>query len=84
MEIETIINKPVSELGLGEEFNKDCQKMGFGTLKQILLRSPAELIAPDGFNYNGLGMMVRYLSANKLLHFLQPLPGVEKADVSAL
>jgi hypothetical protein len=84
MEIKTIINKPITDLGLGEEFDNGCHKMGFGTLKQILIKTPTELISTDGFNYNWLGQLVTYLSANKMLHFLQPLPGVEKADVSAL
>lgn len=84
MEIKAIINKPITDLGLGEEFDNGCRKMGFDTLKQILIKTPTELISTDGFNYNWLGQLVTYLSANKMLHFLQPLPGVEKADVSAL
>ncbi|MES2113208.1 MAG: hypothetical protein V4577_30940 [Bacteroidota bacterium] len=84
MEIKAIINQPIADLGLGEEFNNDCKKMGFSTLKQILVKSPSELISTNGFNYNFLGRLVTYLSANQMLHFLQPLPGVEKADVSAL
>lgn len=84
MEIKAIINKPITDLGLGKEFDKGCQKMGFDTLKQILIKTPTELISADGFNYNWLGQLVTYLSANKMLHFLQPLPGIEKADVSAL
>lgn len=84
MEIKAIINQPITDLGLGEEFNNDCRTMGFSTLKQILVKTPNELISTDGFNYNFLGQLVTYLSANKMLHFLQPLPGMEKADVSAL
>jgi hypothetical protein len=84
MEIKAIINKPITDLGLSEEFDSGCQKMGFGTLKQILIKTPTELISTDGFNYNRLGQLVTYLSVNKMLHFLQPLPGMEKADVSTL
>jgi len=84
MEIKAIINQPVTDLGLGEEFTNDCKKMGFSTLKQILAKTPKELVSTDGFNYNWLGQLVSYLSSNQMLHFLQPFPGMEKADVSAL
>ncbi|SDD99636.1 hypothetical protein SAMN05216464_103279 [Mucilaginibacter pineti] len=84
MEIKEVINKPVNELGVGKEFINGCERMGFKTLKDILVLTPKQLISKDGFNYNWLGDLVKYLSGNGLLHYLQPLPGREKEDVSSL
>jgi hypothetical protein len=84
MQIEAIINEPVTKLGLGEEFDNGCRQMGFNTLKDILILTPDQLITTDGFNYNWLGQLVRFLSENKLLYYLQPLPWQEKVDVSQL
>jgi hypothetical protein len=84
MDIRSIINKPFSELGLGNDFADRCKIMGFLTLKDILLLTPAELISRVGFTYHWLGDLVSYLSKNKLLHYLQPGPGQEKEDITLL
>lgn len=83
MEIKEIINLPIPELGLDSAFNENCDRMGFHTLKEILIITPAQLVATEGFTYHWLGELVKYLSERGWLHYLQPIAGREKEDISA-
>ena len=82
MEIKTIINLPISELGLSREFNQNCERMGINTLKDILTITPTQLIATPGFDNDWLGELVQYLSENQLLHYLQPMVGGKKEEIA--
>ena len=84
MDIKDIINRPLADLHIGQEFEQKSEAMGFRTLKDVLLLMPKDLIARQGFSYLWLGDLIRFLSENKMLHLLQPLPGQERIDVSTL
>jgi hypothetical protein len=75
MESTALINQPISVLGLSKGFLQASKEMGFETIAGVLATDPAELVTKDGFNYNWLGELVRFLTKHELLDLLQPLPG---------
>lgn len=75
MEQLDILNRPISSLALSEGFISASSYMNFVTLGDILATPPAALLEKEGFNYNWLGELVKFLNSQKLLHLLQPLPG---------
>ncbi|MDB4921233.1 hypothetical protein [Mucilaginibacter sp.] len=72
---EDVMYMPIKKLGLGKEFNRQCKTMGFKTLHEVTLIEPMELVELDGFDYNWLSELVKFLNERQLLHLLQPLPG---------
>ena len=70
-----MITRPISLLGLSKDFLKASKAMGFETIADILAVQPMILVEKEGFNYNWLGELVKFLTKHKLLYLLQPLPG---------
>jgi arsenate reductase-like glutaredoxin family protein len=75
METKNFINRPLTTHQLSEEFIVKSHEMGFCTLDDILQITPEALVNTDGFDYNWLGELVKFLSKNELLHLLQATPG---------
>jgi DNA-directed RNA polymerase alpha subunit len=71
----SLLNHPVRELGFSSAFKDSCKKMGYKTLGEILQDTPEVLLKKEGFNYNWLGELSKFLSEHQLIHLLQPLPG---------
>jgi hypothetical protein len=49
--------------------------MGYHTLQDILAEKPGVIFTQEGFDYNWLGELSKFLSKHQLLYLLQPLPG---------
>jgi hypothetical protein len=75
MDVNTVLQTPVNQLGLPADFCRQAKHMGFDTIADVLKLSPAEIIGKHGFTYTWLGELSAYLSSKGLLHLLQPLPG---------
>jgi hypothetical protein len=75
MEDQSVIDQQIDCLGLSSEFVNTSRLMNFDRISEILKISPMELIGREGFNYNWLGELVKFLSKHQLTHLLQPMPG---------
>jgi hypothetical protein len=75
MDEKSLIYQPISLLGLSKDFLNASKAMEFETIADVLAIEPMELVNREGFNYNWLGELVKFLSKHKLLYLLQPLPG---------
>ena len=71
MEKEELLQTPIDKLGFSTEFCKACRSMHFSTLKDITSILPERLIKKEGFSYNWLGELSKYLDKRGLLHLLQ-------------
>ena len=69
------IDQQIEELGLSEEFNLKSKRMGYRCLKDIVSKTPDEIIKKKGFDYDWLGELAGFLSERGQLHLLQPLTG---------
>jgi hypothetical protein len=70
-----LLSRTITELGFSEAFIHQSQSMGLVRLKDIGALTPMELTQKAGFSYRWLEELTGYLSQNKLLSLLQPLPG---------
>lgn len=75
MEVKPDIGQPIEMLGFSSSFVETSGKMGFQTIAEILAAGREDLLKREGFSYHWLGELVAFLSANKLIHLLQPMPG---------
>jgi hypothetical protein len=70
-----LLEKPIKELPLSENFYLRSKLMGFDNI-QAIIKTPAEiLLSKEEFNYDWLGELSRFMTSQKLLHLLQPTPG---------
>jgi hypothetical protein len=70
-----LLNTPISELGLTENFYLRSKLMGFRILNDIIRTPPEVLVNKTDFNFDWLGELSRFMRMHKLLHILQPIPG---------
>lgn len=75
MEVPSIINQPIRELELSQDFIKKSVKMGFQTIRDIMDTKPEDLFNKDGFSYTWLGELSKFLIKHQILHLLQPAGG---------
>jgi hypothetical protein len=75
MESHACLDQPITDLGFTEEFCASSKKMGFQTIKEIIVLSPENIISRKGFSYTWLGELSEFLDKRRLLHLLQPIPG---------
>lgn len=70
-----LLTTPISQLYFSHQFEWQCHEMGFYKLEDILILTPAEIMAKPGFTYSWLGELSDFLTKHDLLHLLQPIPG---------
>lgn len=75
MDRQSLIDQPLTLLGLSSDFLNASRMMEFETIADILKVEPMDLVGRAGFNYNWLGELTEFLSKHHLLHILQPIPG---------
>jgi hypothetical protein len=75
MDVHILLNQPIQELGLSEEFSKKSSKMGYQTMQDVIDARPEELFGKDDFSYTWLGELTKFLIKHQLLHLLQPAGG---------
>jgi hypothetical protein len=75
MDMNKLINIPVQELGLSEEFSKNADSMGYRTIQEIIDARPEELSANKDFSYTWLGELSEFMMKHDILHLLQPATG---------
>jgi len=69
-----ILNQPITELEISEEFKKLTLKYRYQTLGDILnLPKPYGLLQHEGFNYRLLMEFTETLTKNGLGHYLMPV-----------
>jgi len=76
MEIkDSILEKPIGQLGASSVFCEGCEKMGYETLASILAESPENLRAQKHFTYFWLVELIEFLKEKDLLDRLQSTQG---------
>lgn len=75
MEAMRLINQPIRELGLSEDFSEKSGKMGYQTIQEIIDARPEDLFNKDDFSYTWLGELSKFLIKHQILHLLQPTGG---------
>lgn len=75
MEDNSILGRPIRQLGLSPAFVTLCEGMGVEDLEAILTLAPAELLALPGFSYHWLAELTLFLKERGILHLLQSTPG---------
>lgn len=75
MQDPAILTKPINELPASPIFKEFSVVMGFQTLKDIVGKSPADLMGNKDFNYVWFGELIEILTGYGLLHLLQPTQG---------
>lgn len=71
---EPLLNQPISELAMTEEFKRLTLKYHIKTLGDILnLPQPYDILQHEGFNFRLLMEFTGMLSKNGLRHYLMPL-----------
>lgn len=75
MEEVQILQEDISRKNFTEAFCQQCFAMGFNRIEEIIREDPGQLLARPGFTYEWLAELSTYLSKNKLLYKLQPIPG---------
>lgn len=68
--IEPILNKPIPQLGLSQDFSVVCELAGFHSMGDLLERHTSELLRLPGFSYHLLSEYVDFLELNRLGHYL--------------
>lgn len=69
--VKELIEQPVEQLGLSDNFIHLCGKMGFEKLTEIIAITPGELIHREGFTFHWLSELITFLEKNNALHLLQ-------------
>lgn len=75
MDINRLINQPITELGLSEDFTEKSGKMGYHTIQEIIDTRPEDLFHKNDFSYTWLGELSKFLIKHEILHLLQPAGG---------
>jgi hypothetical protein len=75
MDVIKLINQPIRELGLSEEFSERSGKMGYQNIQAIIDARPEDLFNKDDFSYTWLGELSKFLIKHQILHLLQPAGG---------
>ncbi|NVM66903.1 hypothetical protein FHW88_005221 [Mucilaginibacter sp. SG538B] len=76
---DSILEKPIAELGASSVFCEGCKKMGYETLASILRERPEDLRAKQHFSYFWLVELIEFLKEKELLDLLQSMQGNSKA-----
>ena len=69
---ESILNLPIHELELSEEFKMKAGQLGFQTLAALLKRETSDLAKLPGFGYRMLIEMTSYLEKRGLGKYVKP------------
>lgn len=72
---KNLVRQPFARLGFTQDFLKASKIMRLDTIADVLKVEPVDLVDKEGFNYNWLGELVKFLNDHELIHLLQPLPG---------
>lgn len=75
METSILLNKPIADLELSDQFKNKCIEMKFGKLEDIVFIRPEKLINTTGFSYSWLKELSEFLDKRGMLYLLQPIPG---------
>jgi hypothetical protein len=75
MNHDEMLNKSFESCGFSPTFCLQAAKMGYNALRDVIEKSPMEIIANRDFTYTWLGELSEFLEKHKLLHLLQPTPG---------
>ena len=75
MDVHILLNQPIRELGLSDEFSKKSGKMGYRTIQDVIDARPEDLFSKDDFSYTWLGELTKFLIKHQILHLLQPAGG---------
>jgi hypothetical protein len=70
-----LLTKSFRELGFGDDFLEQCQKMGLSYLDDLRRIKIADLMQKEGFSYLWLEKLSTYLRQKDMLHLLQQEPG---------
>ena len=70
-----ILSVPIQELPVSRLFKQGSERLGFGTLQEILDETTGKLMEKENFNYAWFGELIDILTAAGLLHLLQPTQG---------
>jgi hypothetical protein len=70
-----ILNFPIKDLPVSENFCVRSKLMGYATIGEIVETPPDAIIKKEGFNYDWLAELIRLLMSYNMLHKLQPIPG---------
>ena len=71
MDNSIILQQPLRELPLSEEFKKMAEINGFENMEEILSFPAESLLQRQGVNYHLYKELADYLKENKLLHLFK-------------
>lgn len=71
MDSSLILQQPLKELPLSEEFKNMAEINGFENMEEILSYPAASLLQRQGVNYHLYKELADYLKENKLLHLFK-------------
>ena len=67
---EPVLNQPIEQLGLGNNFSLTCELAGFHSRGELLERHSSELLKLPGFTCHLLGEYINFLEMHKLAHYI--------------
>jgi DNA-directed RNA polymerase alpha subunit len=69
---EPVLNTPIVDLELSEEFKNKTGQLGFKTLASLLEHQPTDLLKLPGFGYRLLTEYIDFLEAAHLGKYIKP------------
>jgi hypothetical protein len=69
---EPVLNQPIEQLALSEEFKIKTGQLGFNTLAELLEHPPSDLLQLPGFNYRVLTEYIDFIEAAHLGKYIKP------------
>ena len=67
-----MLNTPINDLEISEEFKNKTGQLGFQTLACLLKYEPHDLAELPGFGYRMLTEMINFLESKKLGNHVKP------------
>ena len=69
---EPILNTPISDLNISEEFKNKAGRLGFQTLAELVKCEPDDLAKLPGFGYRMVTEMISFLEERGLGQYVRP------------
>jgi hypothetical protein len=78
MQKSSVLDIPINALSASEEFKRISFEMGFGSLREILSKTPKDLLNVEHFSYIWLEELITILRRYDVLHLFQARQGNSK------